>query len=568
MISAATERASACSVAAEIISIAWPIALNWLIMTSGGVVPLLLLRDDELGMAALGLATVLCSVTGRTLLWGLGAALDTYASQAWGAKEFTAIGLYGQRVLACLMCLVNVPLTVLWLKADVILRAMGQEGDVADQVLIYARLRLPGQYAAALGCVLTKVLIAIGETRVLLVCNVVTAIATLALLGGLVLGLGLGLEGAAIAMSAADGLQAAMLMAGALLNPSCRKCWGGLTLECFRGWPAYLKLAFPSLLMVCCEEWSWDAVTFLSGLTTTTTGGNAHIPQRRILATQGMLSSILNVCYSLSTAVGRGTGTVVGNALGARQPSRAKRAALVGVSLGCLVMCAVVGALIASRGVWSHVIPEPPDEPGSGPGSLDGVTEPLGPRDFVWPTGEGPSSLSADPTIGSMMAQLIPYVAIFVWADGLQMVLTGAITGAGVQAVTAPVLIVCYWLLGLPLGAVWAFTAPRLGLLGIWLGMIAAVYSHTTAYLLICFGGGCVPYAVRWDVVARQAQERVAESATGYLAPRGDSPETLADRTLVGREASAAIQRISTTATALTAAPSPPLTHSSINHAN
>lgn len=69
------------------------------------------------------------------------------------------------------------------------------------------------------------------------------------------------------------------------------------------------------------------------------------------------------------------------------------------------------------------------------------------------------------------------------WADGLQMALTGAITGAGAQARTNPVLIVSYWILGLPLGSLWAFVHPKLGLLGIWLGMILAVYLHLLSYV-------------------------------------------------------------------------------------
>lgn len=63
------------------------------------------------------------------------------------------------------------------------------------------------------------------------------------------------------------------------------------------------------------------------------------------------------------------------------------------------------------------------------------------------------------------------------------MALTGAIIGAGAQSVTTPVLLVSYWLLGLPLGAFFAFASPALGLLGIWLGMIIAVFLHTLTYV-------------------------------------------------------------------------------------
>ena len=57
----------------------------------------------------------------------------------------------------------------------------------------------------------------------------------------------------------------------------------------------------------------------------------------------------------------------------------------------------------------------------------------------------------------------------------MQTSLAGAIQGAGKQAVTTPILVVAYWVLGLPLGAVAAFVWPRNGLLGVWWGMTLAV---------------------------------------------------------------------------------------------
>lgn len=479
------------ALAGEILRIAWPISLSWLTNTLGGIIVLILLRRDEVGMAAIGLANVLCNITGRTLLWGLGAAFDTYASQAWGANEPRLVGLYAQRVLLLLTVVVNLPMAALWLNADPLLRALGQADDVSAKVGAFARIRLPGQFAAAIVCVLMKVLISIGETRPLVIANTLCAVVSLALMLGLIWGMGLGVIGAAIALTANDLLMAATLLIAAVCNANCRKCWGGWSGECCRGWPEYLRLAFPSLLMVVCEEWSWDVVTFLAGLCTSADGG-VHVPKRRLLAAQGWLASILNMSYSLSGPIGRGTGTLIGNALGGGQPARAQRAASVGVGLTALIMFGVAGGLLASRGWWSFVIPD--DGEGAAAES-------------------GSGSAAGTPTIAGIMGQLLPYNAVFVWADGLQMALTGAITGAGAQGATTPVLVISYWLLGLPLGCVWAFARPRLGLLGIWLGMLVAVYLHMGVYCFICFGGGCIPCAIRWEAAAQEAEERTARDA-------------------------------------------------------
>ncbi|KAL3925722.1 MAG: hypothetical protein SGPRY_003582, partial [Prymnesium sp.] len=447
--------------AGEIARVAWPVALNWIVVSLTSLLLLLLLssRGDELGMATLGLATVLCNVTGRTLLWGLGSALDTYASQAWGAQEYLSIGVYAQRSLMILTLMVNFPLAVLWLKADVILRTLGQPEDVSTLTALYTSIRIPGQLAAGVVCVLQKIMVAIEETNALLLINLLVSFTTFALLLGLVAGLGLGVEGAAIATSVSDIMSAVFLVGVAAMNANCRKCWGGWTMSCWRGWPDYLRLACPSLLMVACEEWSWDIVTFLAGLCSTATGG-VRVPQRRLLAVQGWLSSIMNTLYSISTAIGRGTGTVVGNSLGAVKPIRARRAALVGVGLSGLMMSCICAGL---------------------PSLCAPTAESYPPRNYT---------------------PLLMDVFNLRWADGLQMALTGAITGAGAQARTNPVLIVSYWILGLPLGSLWAFVHPKLGLLGIWLGMILAVYLHLLSYPWL-------PFAISWQAAAEEAQRRL-----------------------------------------------------------
>lgn len=241
----------------EVLRIAAPVGLNWCFISIASMLVLFLLsmQDDELGMASLGLASVLVNVTGRTLLWGLGSALDTFASQAWGAKEYKTIGVFGQRALLVLTLTVNVPLALLWLNAEKVLNSLGQEADVSAQSAMYARIRLPGQFAAAVVCVLQKVMISIRETRLLVITDVLNAVANFFLTLGLMMGLGLGLKGAAIASSASDILNAVILVVAVLQNSNCRKCWGGWTSECWSGWPQYLQLAVPALLMVMCEEW-------------------------------------------------------------------------------------------------------------------------------------------------------------------------------------------------------------------------------------------------------------------------------------------------------------------------
>lgn len=117
---------------------------------------------------------------------------------------------------------------------------------------------------------------------------------------------------------------------------------------------------------------------------------------------------------------------------------------------------------------------------------------------------------AAPAAVAKIVVDLLPCVAAFLFADGMQMCLSGTITGAGKQGVTMPILVVSYWVLGLPLGALFALRWPELGLLGLWIGMTLAVYVHFGSYLLLCFCP-CVPHAVRWEAVLEEARQRLAK---------------------------------------------------------
>ena len=84
-----------------ILRVGWPIAISQTAMWVQGFVTIWLLgaNGKKLAMAGYGLANVLCNITGHCILWGIGAGIDTLASQAWGAKEYQAIGLVNQRAL-------------------------------------------------------------------------------------------------------------------------------------------------------------------------------------------------------------------------------------------------------------------------------------------------------------------------------------------------------------------------------------------------------------------------------------------------------------------------------------
>ena len=90
---------------------------------------------------------------------------------------------------------------------------------------------------------------------------------------------------------------------------------------------------------------------------------------------------------------------------------------------------------------------------------------------------------SADPEVIRIGASLLIVAAAFQMFDGLQVVATGALRGAGDTRTPMIANFVAYWLIGLPLGCFLAFYL-RWGALGIWIGLCIGLMTIGVALLL------------------------------------------------------------------------------------
>lgn len=81
---------------------------------------------------------------------------------------------------------------------------------------------------------------------------------------------------------------------------------------------------------------------------------------------------------------------------------------------------------------------------------------------------------SPQPQVISMGAALLMVAAVFQLFDGLQAVAIGALRGAGNTRTPMLTHLLCYWIIGVPLGAVLGFKF-RLGAVGFWIGLCIAL---------------------------------------------------------------------------------------------
>jgi MATE family multidrug resistance protein len=143
------------------------------------------------------------------------------------------------------------------------------------------------------------------------------------------------------------------------------------------------------------------------------------------------------VSYMVPLGISSAAAVAVGQAIGGREPARARRMGYIAVALGCAFMaCSAVLFLCIPRQILSI------------------YTNNTG----VLTTG----------------VALLAIAAVFQLFDGLQTVLTGALRGVGNTRIAMWVNFAGYWLFGLPVGYFFCFHRGY-GVMGLWWGLTLAL---------------------------------------------------------------------------------------------
>lgn len=408
---------------------------------------------DTSALAAVGLCNVITNITGYSWLWGLSSAISTKSAQDWGARNYSAIGVTLQRGYLVLLCLADGPLVALWLLAEPLLRALGQHPDVCKLVGIYVKIRIPGIFFMTANCVLSRTLSSMSNMNINLMMSVTTAIINVSL--SFILVPRLGFIGAPITATVCDILESLGILLLAARDKEFRMCWPGLSRLAWREWGPFLKISCPALFLLGIEWWTWDLQNFLAGLI-------SAVAQ----ATQAVAPGIADLQYNIGQALGTAASTVIGNLLGEGDATAARRAAKL-VMILCLFLMAVQGVIFFV--LRTHVA-----------------------RIFT-----------VDSDILDAIAELMPLTLAFSFLDSHQAALTGIIQAAGRQYIAAPLVLVCYWVIGVPIGVALALGGfgDRWGLRGLWTGMLIAVCLHLSSFAITV---ACLD----WEKVAEEVQER------------------------------------------------------------
>ncbi|XP_073290775.1 protein DETOXIFICATION 33-like isoform X2 [Primulina huaijiensis] len=274
--------------------------------------------------------------------------------------------------------------------------------------------------------------------------------------------LGMGLLGAAIAENVSWWL-VVLAQIGYVVCGFFPESWTGFSLSAFKSLFSFVKLSLASAIMLCLELWYYTLVILMVGWLK-----NPEIAVDAISICMNLEIWTLMFTLGFNAAIS----VRVSNELGANHPKAAKFSVIV-----CVVTSTVFGfiftvAILATKNVY-------------------------------------PLMFSDKKEVIEKTSKLGYFLAATIFLNSIQPVLHGVAVGAGWQLSVALINVGCYYLFGLPFGALLGYKFKQ-GVKGIWLGMLAGCLLQTIILII---------YVLRanWSREAMKAEARLKSYSDSSL---------------------------------------------------
>lgn len=411
-------------------------------------------------LASASLAVMTYNITGLAFVEGMATSLDTFCSQAYGAKKYAKVGLYSFRCAAMIMTGIF-PVIISWWFSASWLGYVIAEQDILPEIQLFLRIisfGLPGLIFFETG---KRFLQSQGHFQAGTYSLLITVPVNIILVYSFTRYIGY--AGAPLGIAISHWFMALMLLV------YC-KFWRKETLICwypmfssmfhfkrlFCSWKPMWNLAFPGLLMIEAEYLSFEVLTIMS----TYLGVKA-------IAAQSVVSNIGSLIYQIPFAMGCVVSTRVANYVGTESVNNAKIcintsyviAAFVGIANCCLIL--------------------------------------TGDKNLAY-------LFTKDKEVVELYRHVAPILAVNQLYDAFTTFSAAILRAQGRQQVGSLLNIIAYYFIALPLSGWLTFGKFQLGLKGVW-------YGCGTGILLLAFALSYCVFNSNWENIVEECHRREKE---------------------------------------------------------
>ncbi|KAI4161970.1 MAG: hypothetical protein LQ342_004418 [Letrouitia transgressa] len=429
-----------------------PVVLAYTLQNSLQTISVLIVgRRSPEDLATAAFAYMFAWATAWLIGLGGSTALDTLCSAAFtGSKNRHDLGVLLQRAFI-ILGLAYIPIVILWIFSEPLFLALGESQQLSRDSRRFLCYLIPGGLGYIYFEAMKKFLQAQGIMRAGTYVLLVTAPINAGINYLFIYTFKMGLVGAPLATSITYWLSFLLLVAYARYVQGW-EAWGGWSRQCLHKLGTFARIAFLGFIHVGTEWWAFEIVALVAGRLGT-------IP----LAAQSVIMSSDQVMNTIPFGVGIATSARVGNLLGAKNPQGAARAANTAAWLSMILGAVVLAILLGTKDHFAKIF-------------------------------------NSDPSVVKLTAEVLPFVALFQVADGLNGSCGGSLRGIGKQHIGAAINIVSYYCIALPLGIYMAFHGW--GLKGLWVGQCIALYIvGILEWAFVAFSN--------WDVQVKKAFDRM-----------------------------------------------------------
>ncbi|KAJ0261764.1 Protein DETOXIFICATION 50 [Hirschfeldia incana] len=412
-------------------------------------------------LAGGSLALAFANITGYSLFSGLTMGVESICSQAFGAKRYNLVHATIRRGVVLLL-LTSLPVSLLWLNIEKILKTLRQDEDLASEAHIFLLYSVPDLIAQSFLHPLRVYLRTQSKTLPLSICTAVASVLHLPITFLLVPYLGFGIKGVALSGVVSNFNLVVFLFIYIRFLEDKKSINDEVLVEeeevedGVREWKKLIGLAVPSCVSVCLEWWCYEIMILLCGFL---------VNPKATVASMGILIQITSLVYIFPSSLSFGVSTRVGNELGSNRPMRARRAAIVGLGLSIALGFTALTFTVSVRNMWARLFTD-------------------------------------DEEIIKLTLMALPIVGLCELGNCPQTTGCGVLRGSARPRIGANVNMAAFYVVGMPVGMVLAFWFG-FGFKGLWLGMLAAQ--------MTCVCGMMVATCrTNWELEAVRAKELTA----------------------------------------------------------